>query len=1057
MILQLLQQIVRWCLNNKALTLLIYVWLIFRWVQSFRTLPLDVLPDLDRPRVTVFTEVEWRAPIEIEQLVTSPLERVLNGAPWVIDLRSSTTIGLSIINIEFDRWSDVYRNRQVISELLQSVDLPEWAKPILGPTASLLGEIVRVWITSPDGSHDSNELRSLADWTIKQQLLTIPGIAQIIVMWWSSQEYQILLDPIKLSNYGLTYSDVLASVETANVNRWWWFLTDSKQEAPIRIMWRTAELKDIQSVVIWVWASGPILLSQVADVRFGTDPNLRWDASINGKPWSLLRVVKQPWVNTLDISAKIDEKMKLVETSLPAWVELTTELFRQDRFIQEWLSNVTEALRDAIIVIMIIITIFLMNGRLTLMTLLSVPLSILMTFIVFKLLGQGINVMTLWWITIAIWELVDDSIVWVENMWRRLREWKVKGEGWWAKWLRKVIYAAINEVRSPIVFTTFLGVLAFIPFITLPWLDGRMLAPIGIAYITALVCSTLISVSILPVLASYLMPWAIAKLKTKEETAESNQPWFSSSDTKVVTRLKKLTKYWIQFSLRFPKAIFVWMLLCIPITYLLYASAGKQWLPELNEPSLTIWVVTPLWSSLEHMRWVADSASAKILQVDGIVSIAMTMWRAGADAHANGPNIAELEVHTDKSIRSQEEMIADIQKIADEYKGIANFSVWRPITHRIQELQSWVRAPIVIKVFGPELDVLDGVTEQVLAVTSEIEGVVNAQMKQEKLVPQVSIELDKPAALSYAVAIWEQVEQIENGLLGIQLSDILVGNARYPLIMRFDPSWTNDLTSLNSLPLVVWEDKILSLGKIADIKMIQSPNSISHDNLQRRKVISAFVQERDVVSAVEDIKTAVGKLTLPQWYVISYEWDYASQKAANRSLLFVWLAVLAGIYMVLFMVLKQHRIVMQVLLDVITAFLWWMIAVKLSGNIVSTAHMVWFVSLLWIVSRNGILLIEHYLNLMKEWMPFDRRLIIKGSLERVVPVLMTVLTSGIALIPLMIWAGSEAGKEILAPIAVVTFGWLIFSSIIEIFLRPWVFYWMNKWKQLLEVDDGISI
>ena len=1057
MILQFLQQIVRWCLNNKALTLLIYVWLIFRWVQSFRALPLDVLPDLDRPRVTVFTEVEWRAPIEIEQLVTSPLERVLNGAPWVLAVRSSTTIWLSIINIEFDRWSDVYKNRQVISELLQSVELPEWANPILWPTGSLLWEILRVWITSPDGSHDTNELRSIADRTIKQQLMTIPGIAQIIVMWWASQEYQILLDPIKLSNYGLTYSDVLASVEASNVNRWWWFLTDSKQEAPIRIMWRTTELKDIKSVIIGEWTSWPILLSQVADVRFGTDPNLRWDASINGKPWTLLRIIKQPGINTLDISAQIDDKMDLVSDALPVWVELTTELFRQDWFIEEWLDNVTEALRDAIIVIVIIITIFLMNGRLTLMTLLSVPLSILMTFIIFRLLWQGINVMTLWGITIAIWELVDDSIVWVENMRRRLREWKQKWEWWWAKWLLKTIYIAINEVRSPIVYTTFLGVLAFIPFISLPWLDGRMLAPIGIAYITALVCSTIISVSILPVLASYLMPWALAKLKAEKTTLQSAQPGFDASDTIVVTRLKKVTKKGIQFSLRFPKAIFVWMLICIPITYVLYAGAGKAWLPELNEPSLTIWVVTPLWSSLEHMRSVADSASAKILQVEGIKSIAMTMWRAGADAHANGPNVAELEVHTDKSIRSQEEMIIDIQKIADEYDGIANFSVWRPITHRIQELQSWVRAPIVIKVFGPELDILDGVTEQILSLTSNVDGIVNAQMKQEKLVPQVSIELDKPAALSYGVAIWEQVEEIENGLLGIELSDVLDGNARYPLILRFDPSWTNDLNSLNALPLVVWEDQVLSLWALADIKMIQSPNSISHDNLQRRKVISAFVQERDVVSAVEDIKTAVGKLSLPQWYVVSYEWDYASQKAANRSLLLVWLAVLAGIYMVLLTVLKKHRVVMQVLLDVVTAFLWWMIAVKLSGNVVSTAHMVWFVSLLGIVSRNGILLIEHYLNLMKEWMSFDHTLIIKGSLERVVPVLMTVLTSGIALLPLIVWAGAEAGKEILAPIAVVTFWWLIFSSIIEVFLRPWVFYWMNKGSGLLEVDDGVKL
>jgi len=1018
---------------------------------------MDVLPDLDRPRVTVFTEVEWRAPEEVEQLVTSPMERVLNWAPWVLAVRSSTTIWLSIINIEFDWWSDVYQNRQVISELLQSVDLPEWAKPLLWPTASLLWEVVWVWLSSPNGSHTSTELRSIADWTVKQQLLTIPWIAQIIVMWWAPQEYQILLDPLQLSNYWLSYSDVLEKVATANVNRWWGFMTDSKQEAPIRIIWRSTQIKDLQSLVIGSNESWIITLNQVADVRFGADPNLRWDASIDGKPWTLLRIVKQPGINTLDISQQIDEKMNTLEASLPEWVELRTDLFRQDWFIEEWLSNVTEALRDAIIVIMLVITVFLMNWRLTFMTLLSVPLSILMTFIVFKLLWQGINVMTLWGITIAIWELVDDSIVWVENIWRRLREQHQKWKVWTYREILWVIYKAINEVRSPIVYTTFLGVLAFIPFISLPGLDGRMLAPIGIAYITALVCSTIISVSILPVMARYLLPSAIRKQKKYDEDSEPVELWFSSDDTSVVKAIKRLTRKWINFSLRFPKAIFIWMLLCVPLTMLLYSQAGKEWLPTLNEPSLTLWVVTPLWSSLEHMRWVADSATAKILQVEGIKSVAMTLWRAEADAHANWPNIAELEVHTDKSIRSQEEMIIDIQKIADEYKWVANFSVWRPITHRIQELQSWIRAPIVVKVFWPDLEVLDGLTTQILAQIEWVDGIVNAQMKQERIIPQVSLELDKASALSLWVEVGELVEQVENGLLGIELSEILDDNARYSLVLKFDPSWTNDLTSLSTLPLVVWEWRTITLGQVADVKTIQSPNSISHDDLQRRKVISAFVQWRDVVSAVEDIQDAVDTVRIPEWYVVSYEGDYASQKQANRQLLLVWLAVLVWIYLVLLTVLKKHHIVLQILLDVLTAFLWGMIAVSLSGNVLSTAHMVWFVSLLWIVSRNGILLVEHYMYLIREeGMEFDIDLIMKWSLERVIPVLMTVLTSWIALLPLIIWAWTQAWKEILAPIAIVTFGGLIFSSIIEIFLRPWVFYRMNKGKNLIE-DESVKI
>jgi Cu/Ag efflux pump CusA len=519
----------------------------------------------------------------------------------------------------------------------------------------------------------------------------------------------------------------------------------------------------------------------------------------------------------------------------------------------------------------------------------------------------------------------------------------------------------------------------------------------------------------------------------------------------VVKYIKRLTRGWINFSLRFPKAIFIGMLLCVPLTMLLYSQAWKEGLPTLNEPSLTLWVVTPLGSSLEYMRLVADSAAEKILQVPWIESVAMTLWRAEADAHANWPNIAELEVHTDKSIRSQEDMIIDIQKIADEYAWVANFSVWRPITHRIQELQSWIRAPIVVKVFWPDLEVLDGLTTQILAQIQWVDGIVNAQMQQERVIPQVSLELDKSAALSLWVEVGELIEQVENGLLGIELSEIIDDNARYSLVLKFDPSRTNDLTSLSTLPLVVWEWRTITLWQVADIKTIQAPNSISHDNLQRRKVISAFVQWRDVVSAVEEIQWAVGSIRIPDWYVVLYEWDYASQKAANRQLLLVWLAVLAWIYLVLLTVLKKHHIVLQILLDVLTAFLWGMIAVALSGNVLSTAHMVWFVSLLWIVSRNWILLVEHYMYLIKEeWMEFDVDLIMKWSLERVIPVLMTVLTSGIALLPLIVWAWSQAWKEILAPIAIVTFGGLIFSSIIEIFLRPWVFYRMNKGKKLVE-------
>ena len=1041
-------------MNNRALTIVIYIWLIFRWISSFQKLPTDVLPDLDRPRVTIFTEVEWRAPEEVEQLVTSPIERVMNGAPWVIAVRSSSTIWLSIINIEFDRWSKVLENRQVINELLQTVDLPEDADPLLWPTASLLWEIVWVGLTSPWGTHSSTELRSIAERQVKQQLLTLPGIAQIIVMWGAPKQFQILLDPIKLKNYWLSYSDILERVENANVNRWWWFMTDSNQEAPIRLIGRTTDTSEIESLIVWEREAWPILLSQVAKVTFGPDPNLRWDASVNGKPWTILRIVKQPGINTLDMSAQIDDVMNELKWSLPEDVALNTELFRQERFISEWLANVTSSLLQATIVIVLIITVFLMNGRLTLITLMSVPLSILITFIIFRLMWLGINVMTLWGITMAIGELVDDSIVGIENIRRRLRNRKEANQLWTFKEILETIFDAINEVRGPIFYTTVLWVLAFIPFVSLPWLDGRMLAPIGIAYITSLICSTLISVSIMPVMASYLLPSALKKQTKSEQDRAEPQPWFAHDDTIVVKRIKNIALRGVRFSMTYPKAIFGTMLACIPVFVLLYSFAGKQWLPPLNEPSLTIWVVTPLGSSLEHMRSVADDFTAKLIQIEGIENVAMTLWRAEADAHANGPNIAELEVHTNKDIRSQKDIIADVQTIADGYKWVANFGIWRPITHRIQELQSGVRAPIVIKVFGPDLDVIDGIANQILTRMENTDGIVNAQMQQEFLIPQVSIELNKKLALSYGIAWWDIIEEVEQWLLWIEISEVLDGIARYPLIVKFDPSRTNDLRSLSTLPVGENKQQPVTLWQIADIKTIQSQNTISHDNLQRRKVISAFVQWKDVVSAVEEVRQwVISNVQLPAWYRVSYEWDYASQKEANRNLMLISIVVLVCIYFVLFTVLKKHRIVSQILIDVTTAFLWGMIAIAISGNVVSTAHMVWFVSLLWIVSRNGILLIQHYMNLMEnKWMAFDENLIIKWSLERVIPVLMTALTSWLWLLPLILWAATAAWKETLAPIAIVTFGWLMVASIIEIFLRPWVFYWMNKGKDIIGSD-----
>jgi len=1064
MLQNILKHLVAFSLRKKLITSIAFIWLIVRWLGAAGQLPVDVLPDLNRPRVTIFAWAEWRATEEIEQLITSPVERVVNGAPGVVAVRSSTAIGQAVINVEFDWWTDVYRNRQVISELLQTVSLPEDAHITMWPTTSLLWEIVWVGVNSPQGTVDWMELRSIAEWQVKQQLMTIPGIAQVIVMWWDPKEYQIRIDPERLIQHDITLDEVYNAIEFANENRGWGFLTNQQTEAPIRILSRTADVNELRKLVVAHNDTRSVSLQDVANVAFGPNANRRGDASINGKDGVILRIIKQPWVNTLAITEKIDETIASIQWSLIEDVAVNSHLFRQERFISSGLDNVTDSLRDGIIVIIIVITIFLMNGRMTLITLLSIPFSLLIAFIIFRLMWLGINTMTLWWFTLAIGELVDDSIVWAENIFRRLRQnYLLKKEE--QQWSLKVVYDAINEVRWPIIYTTFLGILAFLPFMMLGWVDGKLLSPVWYAYIISLIASTLISVTILPVLASFLLPKYLKKRaekyskKLEENTNEKENdivPWMYIDDTKFVKALKKLVLWPIKRSINHPKLALLGMLLMIPVTLFLYSSAWKEWLPPFNEPTFTIGVMTPLGSSLQYVRDLTDEFSIKLLAIPGIEWVWMTAWRAEADAHANGANIGELEVHFDTSY-DKESITRRIQEVVHEYEWIAFMSIWQPITHRMQELVSGIRAPIVVKVFGHDLDISEEIANEILHVMQETNGVVNAQLAKEFRIPQLWIQLKKDSLLTYGIESSELIENLENSLLWVTISEVVDDQTRFPLVLKLDPERRGDIRQIASLPVATAEWQTITLQQIADIRMIEGQNIISHDDMQRRRVVSAFSQWRDVVSVVEEIKEKVDKIQLPIGYYVSFEWDYAAQKEATRRIVVLALFILIAIAFVLHSILKKWLLVWQVLLDVITAFLWWLIAIWITGWVISTAHLVWFVSLLGIVSRSWILLIEHYIQLLEDgWMKRWPELITRGSLERIVPVMMTTCTSWLSLLPLIIASG-EAGKEILGPIAIVTFWWLIMSSLVEVFTRPGIVLWMNSEESMRKRGEEIEL
>lgn len=1070
----MLNAIIKFCLSNRFLVLFISVGLLIFGAMSLGKLPIDVLPDLNRPRVTVFAEADGWAPEEIESLVTFPIERVMNGAPGVIAVRSQSAVGLSIINIEFDWGTDLYRNRQIVNEKLASVSVPKNVKTSLGPTTSLLGEIVWAWLTSPDGSVSPMKLRSLADWTVKQRLLTIPGVSNVLVMWGDSKQYQVLLKPEKLTAFGISVAEVWEAMKVANDNKVGGFMIEGNKESPIRILARTTLVEEIKKTVIkTVPISGPtgmntavsggktriVTLEDIADVVFAPDPNKRWDASISGKPGVILRIIKQNDANTLALTKSIDDALAELRPNLPKWVLLSGDIFRQEWFISGWLTNVEEALRDSAIVVAIIITLFLANVRTTLITLISIPFSLLVAFIVFNILGLGINVMTLGWLTMAIWELVDDAIVDIENVFRRLRENALlpKEE---QKSSLKVVFESSKEVRNSIVYATILVALVFVPLLLLPWVDGKLLAPIGTAYIVALLASLLVSLTLVPVLASFLLPKYITeRAKKYKNSDEKLSPGYEADDTWFIRKIKDIAINPIKFSMRHSKIILIWALSSIILTGFLYIGAGKEWLPSFNEPTFTTMMFVPNGSSIEYTKAVVNEVTEKIQKIPGVKHFASTIGRSEADAHASGVNSAEFEILIDTEKAKKTDIEKGILAIYKQYEWKVLFSLGQPITHRMQELVSGVRAPIVLRLYGKDLDVLRLQATNILGAMQKVPWIVNAQIEQEERVPQISLDVDRNIATTYGINIGMANEALETGIMGMQAAEVLDGNERYPLIVKFDTDWKWDLRSLGNLLIPTSSDTPITLSQYAAIRRTDWQNRISHDGAQRRILITGFVSDRDVVSAVEELKTKVSTLWIPSGYFVSYEGDYQAQKQATRQLSIIAIFVVIWVIMVLFWHFRSLMLVSQILLSVVVAFLGGMLAVFITGNILSTAHFVGFISLIGIVSRNGIMLVSHYLHLMKvDKMVWSEELVIRGSLERVAPVMMTALTASLALLPLIVY-GPAMGKELLFPLATVIFWGLVFSTAIELFLRPWLFYAFGKngAEKALVKKDGAEL
>lgn len=987
-------------------------------------LPVDVFPDLNRPTVNILTEAAGLAPEEVETLVTLPLETALNGAPGVKRVRSNSGIGLSILYVEFDWGMDIYRARQLVQERLQlaAEKLPKGVSPVMGPISSIMGEIMLIGLSSEGGKTAPMDVRTIADWTVRPRLLTIPGVSQVIPIGGGVKQYQVLASPEKLAAFGITLKQVTDAAEKSQVNTAGGFLEGANQEALIRNVGRSIAIADIANTVIESRQGVPILLKDVAEVKFDKRV-MRGDAGVNGVSAVIVSVQKQPGMDTIKLTAEVEKALAEIQKGLPADIKITP-LFKQASFIDAAISNVEEAIRDGAIMVVIILFLFLLNFRTTLITLTAIPLSFVVTILYFRWAGITINTMTLGGLAVAIGMVVDDAIVDVENVFRRLRENRHATQ---PKPVLRVIANASAEVRNSILFATLLIILVFIPLFGLGGIEGRLFAPIGVATIVAMIASFVVSLTVIPALCSYLLP----RMKRMEHEADG---W-------VVRQLKAFDRAVIlKYTLRHPWWVMGIALVLVIGSFALYPMMGKEFLPEFNEGTATINVLSAPGTSLKQSDRIGEIAEKLLLTVPEVISTGRRTGRAELDEHAEGVHYTEIDVDFRKSKRTREQILDDVRDKLGQIPGVV-FSVGQPISHRLDHLLSGVRAQIAVKIFGENLEALRATAAEVEGQMKTVEGIVDLQIEKQVLMPQVRIQPDREKAKLYGIQVGELNELLETALNGRTVAQVLDGQKTYDVFVRYDEVSRNHVEDMRQMLVDTANGQKVPLALLADVRESKGPNIINRENVQRRIVVQANVSGRDLGAVVTEIqKKITEKVHLPTGFFISYEGQFQSQQEATRLIGILSIVTLATMFLVLFSHFRSTMIVGQILLNIPLAFIGGLALTYFMVGKVSIATLVGLITLAGIASRNTIMMISHYIHLMEhEGEKFDEKMIVRGSLERLVPVTMTAAVAGLALIPLVLAAG-QPGKEILYPVAVVILGGLISSTLLDMAVTPAVFF-----------------
>lgn len=1019
--------IIRFSLRNRLFVVAFASMIVAYGGYVLTKLPVDVFPDLNRPTVTIFTEAEGLAPEEVESLVTFQIESAMNGATGVQRVRSASTIGLSIVWVEFDWKQDVYLARQIVTEKLQQVTerLPAGTRPILGPISSIMGEIMLVGLTSESNAVNTMELRSLADWSLRQRLLSLPGISQITVIGGDVKQYQVLASPERLRAHGVTLHHLETALANTNVNSTGGFILRDYEESLVRNIGRITRLDDLATAVIPSTShhAPPLPLKQVAEVRLGGPLAKRGDAGVDGGPAVILSIQKQPGADTVQLTKRIEAELAEIQKTLPQGVTIHGEIFRQSQFIENAIRNVEEALRDGALLVVVVLFIFLLNFRTTFITLTAIPVSILVTVIVFHYFGLSINTMTLGGLAVAIGELVDDAIVDVENVFRRLRENRHRPD---PRPAIDVIFEASSEVRNSIVFATIIVVLVFIPLFALGGIEGRIFAPLGVAYIISIVASLFVSLTLTPALASYLLP-------RMKRMSEEKDGWL----VRQIKRVEEKLLHWA-----FPKA---WIVFVVVALLLIAAMAkvpffGREFLPPFNEGSVTINLVTVPGTSLPESNRIGALAEKLIKQVPEVKQTGRRTGRAELDDHAEGVHSSEIEVELTASSRRREDILNDIRQRLDTVPGIG-VNIGQPISHRIDHLLSGVRAQIAIKIFGEDLTVLRAKADELRALMAKVPGVVDLQVEQQVLVPQTHIRLDREQAAKYGVMIGEVAQMSELALQGRAVSQVLEGQKTFDVVLRLQDAARNSPEAIAAIPVDTTSGGLVPLGLLAKVEEAKGPNIIMREGVQRRIVVQANVSGRDLVAVVGEIQRAANTdLKLPAGYYLTYGGQFESQASATRLIAFLSLFSVAGMFLVLYAHFRSTMFALQIMLNIPFALIGSVVGVWLSGGVLSIATLVGFITLTGIAARNGIMMISHYLHLMEhEGEKFDQQMIIRGTQERLVPVLMTALTAALALVPLILAAG-EPGREILHPVAVVIFSGIFSSTMLDLVVTPLVFW-----------------